>query len=177
MVKLIILILALLPVVAIAEDALDTLKKEPASMLDLGMHRLSHTLNDDHQKNKLKFKNDYKSFRYYGDVARYDPVNQIIIITRSLDGSPDINTCTIAIQTLRSQLITHDGRFATHEFLSAHFWHLHNRPASNNLYENLKKQIYLHGLIYSDPVFDCYSRLDDKQVHVGDQGKGQIKWQ
>ena len=74
-------------------------------------------------------------------------------------------------------MMTHDGRSATLEFLSSHFWHSYNRPASNNSYEDLKKQIYFHGLIYSDPVFGFYSRLDDKHVHVGGQGKEQIKWQ
>jgi hypothetical protein len=151
------------------ESTIDRLRKEPASVFDMGMARLQNDFFMGREYDVGWFKREYKGIEFQRDTAMYWPSKQRVMIHRQLYGAATPATCTIAIETLRNDLTIVKG---SDEFVRDYFWHYRETPPS--WVAELANSIFLIGDIY-DPYTDqhggpknfvCESGLKEQEIRI-----------
>ncbi len=147
---------------------IDLLEKEPPSLFDLAMFRLQNDFFMGRDYDAAWFKRQYKGIEFTLDMVRFWPSKQWIMIHRDIHAKADLSNCTIAVETLRDDLLSTGG---VDKFIQKYFWHFGQIPPQDVI--ELKQSIYLVGEVY-DPnasssksqFLTCESRLDKSDVSI-----------
>jgi hypothetical protein len=151
------------------ESVITRLQNEPATVFDVGMTRLQTSFFLGQEYDEEWFRRNHPGIEFTLDMVMFWPSEQNIMIHRDIKTEATLANCTLAIETLRKDLLLTGG---AHTFVQNYFWHYRQDPPG--WLESLPDSIFLVGDVYDPKAKDtgknssiqCESGLTQQNVRV-----------